>query len=222
MSQGVSGIGRGWSSLEGGEWMDLVQRHMSQVETYLPMYLDTSNFWRPIPMSSIFWDVQQVWSCDRGSRSGNEVQLREHTLCLYDKGDHSPGTILKTSWRLLEFLDHHYDYLFLVIWLHSMSDLLQDVLFLSNCLQSFQSPYHEQVWSEQGQVPVVICSRSMVCSVGKSSYKTAKRPQLDQTKTAKDQTSSLSLSVFRIKDRKKTGLLRPVLCGWNQSEQTVL
>ena len=44
----------------------------------------------------------------------------------------------------------------------------------------------------------------------KSSLKTAKRLQLDQSKTAKDQTCSLGLSVLRLEDREKTGCGGPV------------
>ena len=44
----------------------------------------------------------------------------------------------------------------------------------------------------------------------KSSLKTAKRLQLDWTKTAKDQTCSLGLSVLRSEDCKKTGFGGPV------------
>ena len=40
VSHGADGMGRGWSSPVGGHWNDLVQRHMPQVETYLPTYLD--------------------------------------------------------------------------------------------------------------------------------------------------------------------------------------
>jgi len=40
VSHGADGIGRGWSSLVRGYQNDLVQRHMSQVEMYLPTYLD--------------------------------------------------------------------------------------------------------------------------------------------------------------------------------------
>jgi len=36
VSHGADGMGRGWSSLVGGRWNDLVRRHMSQVEMYLP------------------------------------------------------------------------------------------------------------------------------------------------------------------------------------------
>ena len=42
-------------------------------------------------------------------------------------------------------------------------------------------------------------------SAWKSSLKTAKRLQLDWTKTAKDWTCSLGLADLRLKDRKKTG-----------------
>ena len=52
---------------------------------------------------------------------------------------------------------------------------------------------------------------STVSSAWKSSPKTAKRLQLDRTKTAKDRTSSLGLSVLRLQDRKKTGYGGPVL-----------
>ena len=45
----------------------------------------------------------------------------------------------------------------------------------------------------------------------KSSLKTAKRLQLDWTKTAEDWTCSLGLSVLRIEDHKKTGCGGPVL-----------
>ena len=47
---------------------------------------------------------------------------------------------------------------------------------------------------------------SILLSALRSSCRTAKRLQLDWTKTTKDWTISLSLSVFRIKDWKKTGL----------------
>ena len=50
-------------------------------------------------------------------------------------------------------------------------------------------------------------------SVCKSGLKTAKRLQPDQTKTGKDQTSSLVFWFLRIKDHKKTGL-----CGLDRSE----
>ena len=40
VSQGVSGIGRGCNSPDGGWQVNLVRRHMLQVETYLPIYLD--------------------------------------------------------------------------------------------------------------------------------------------------------------------------------------
>ena len=50
-------------------------------------------------------------------------------------------------------------------------------------------------------------------SVCKSSLKTAKRPQPDQTKTGKDQTSSPVFWFLRIKDCKKTGLHGPVWTG---------
>ena len=40
VSHGVLGIGSGCSSPIGGCLIILVWRHMSQVETYLPMYLD--------------------------------------------------------------------------------------------------------------------------------------------------------------------------------------
>ena len=43
----------------------------------------------------------------------------------------------------------------------------------------------------------------------KSSLKTAKRLQLDRTKTSKDWTCSLGLSVLRLEDRRKAGLLYP-------------
>ena len=58
------------------------------------------------------------------------------------------------------------------------------------------------------------CSRwvsDLMCSALKSSLKTAKRLQLDQTKTAMDWTCSLGLSVLRLEDRKKTGCGGPVL-----------
>ena len=45
----------------------------------------------------------------------------------------------------------------------------------------------------------------------KSSLKTAKRLQLDRTKTAMDWTCSLGLSVLRLEDCKKTGCGGPVL-----------
>ena len=45
----------------------------------------------------------------------------------------------------------------------------------------------------------------VVDSALKSSLKTAKRLQLDWTKTAKDWTCSLGLSVLKLEDRKKTG-----------------
>jgi len=48
-------------------------------------------------------------------------------------------------------------------------------------------------------------------SAWKFSPKTEKRPQLDQTKSAKNQTSSLSLLALRLKDHKKTGYGGPVL-----------
>ena len=51
----------------------------------------------------------------------------------------------------------------------------------------------------------------------KSSLKTAKRLQLDRTKTAKDWTYSLGLSVLKLEDREKTGCGEPVL-----SVETVL
>jgi len=54
-------------------------------------------------------------------------------------------------------------------------------------------------------------NKTLRCSAWKSSPKTEKRPQLDQTKTAKDWTSSLSLSLLRFQDRKKTGYGGPVL-----------
>src|SRR5271156_4358179 len=41
VSHGASGIGSRWSSPVGGRRGDLVRRHKSQVETYLPIYLDT-------------------------------------------------------------------------------------------------------------------------------------------------------------------------------------
>ena len=50
-----------------------------------------------------------------------------------------------------------------------------------------------------------------VISALKSSLKTAKRLQLDRTKTAKDWTCSLGLSVLKLEDRKKTGFGGPVL-----------
>ena len=45
----------------------------------------------------------------------------------------------------------------------------------------------------------------------KSSLKTAKRLQLDWTKTAKDWTCSIGLSVSRLEDCKKTGFGGPIL-----------
>ena len=57
-------------------------------------------------------------------------------------------------------------------------------------------------------LPVVMTRAS---SALKSSLKTAKRLQLDWTKTAKDWTCSLGLSVLRLEDRKKTGCGGPVL-----------
>ena len=54
---------------------------------------------------------------------------------------------------------------------------------------------------------------SAVPSAWKSSPKTEKRPQLDQTKTTKDWTSSLSLSLLRFQDHKKTGYGGPVFCN---------
>ena len=48
-------------------------------------------------------------------------------------------------------------------------------------------------------------AQAIAISALKSSLKTAKRLQLDQTKTAKDQTCSLGLSVLRLEDCKKTG-----------------
>ena len=50
-----------------------------------------------------------------------------------------------------------------------------------------------------------------VYSALKSSLKTAKRLQLDRTKTAMDWTCSLGLSVLRLEDRKKIGCGAPVL-----------
>ncbi|EDR09716.1 uncharacterized protein LACBIDRAFT_319114 [Laccaria bicolor S238N-H82] len=50
-------------------------------------------------------------------------------------------------------------------------------------------------------------SSTFLCSAWKSSPKTAKRPQLDWTKTAKDWTCSLGLSDLRSQDCKKTGIL---------------
>jgi len=40
VSHGAGGMGRGWSSPVRGRQNDLVQRHMSQVEMYLPIYLN--------------------------------------------------------------------------------------------------------------------------------------------------------------------------------------
>ena len=54
----------------------------------------------------------------------------------------------------------------------------------------------------------------MICkhtSALKSSLKTAKRLQLDGTKTAKDWTCSLGLLVLRLEDHKKTNCGGPVL-----------
>ena len=53
--------------------------------------------------------------------------------------------------------------------------------------------------------------RCLYISALKSSLKTAKRLQLDRTKTAKDWTCSLGLSVLRLEDCKKTGCGGPVL-----------
>ena len=58
---------------------------------------------------------------------------------------------------------------------------------------------------------VIFCPLLVATSALKSSLKTAKRLQLDWTKTAKDQTCSLGLSVLRLEDCKKTGCGGPVL-----------
>ena len=49
--------------------MDLVQRHMSQVETYLPTFVATSNSARPIPESSTFQGVVKAITTSLHSRS---------------------------------------------------------------------------------------------------------------------------------------------------------
>jgi len=45
------------------------------------------------------------------------------------------------------------------------------------------------------------------CSALKSSLKTAKRPQKDQTRLEKDRTTGLGFLVLRFMDQKKTSLL---------------
>ena len=57
----------------------------------------------------------------------------------------------------------------------------------------------------------ILCQQPLHHSALKSSLKTAKRLQLDGTKTAMDWTCSLGLSVLRLEDRKKTGCGGPVL-----------
>ena len=59
--------------------------------------------------------------------------------------------------------------------------------------------------------PIIFIISSLDISALKSSLKTAKRLQLDRTKTAKDWTCSLGLSVLKLEDRKKTGCGEPVL-----------
>ena len=57
---------------------------------------------------------------------------------------------------------------------------------------------------------LLLCFPAIISAL-KSSLKTAKRLQLDQTKTAKHQTCSLGLSVLRLEDHKKTNCSGSVL-----------
>ena len=65
ISHGVSGIGRGCSSPEGGWQID---------------------FTRPTPKFSIFRGVLPILSCDKESRD----QVQEHRSCLCSTVDHFP------------------------------------------------------------------------------------------------------------------------------------
>ena len=67
---GASGIGSGWSSPEGGWWNVFIQRHMSQMETYLPTSVATSHSEILIPGFSTFHYVPKSWSHSRERQFG--------------------------------------------------------------------------------------------------------------------------------------------------------
>ena len=126
VSQGASGIGRGCNSLNGGWQIDLVQRHMSQVETYLPGHM-----WPPV----IPWnEFQSLPSARMPCKFGVMTEGRDFATKVRSRDIDLVSVVQQTvlhwplrgfhrfSWRFLELLNCLHHYLFLILVFHPSLD----------------------------------------------------------------------------------------------------